>query len=74
MKYSDLKAGMFVQVDRGFTCMREGVYEVMNVDGDFYLNCDAVYHSLEGQCDEDGTLIGIDFTNGEGPYRSGYYH
>jgi hypothetical protein len=59
MKHSDLKEGMFVYVDGGFTCMRQGLYKVMNADGDFYLNCDAGYHILTSD-DEEGNLIGID--------------
>jgi hypothetical protein len=59
MKHSDLKAGMFVHVDDGFTCMREGVHQVGIIDGELYLNCDAGYHILSGQCDGEGNLVGI---------------
>lgn len=74
MKYSELKEGMVVAVDDGFTCIRPGQHTVRAYHNEFFLDCDAGYHFLEAQCDKEGNLIGIDYTNGEGPYRSGYYH
>ena len=60
MKYDDLKDGMLVYVDDGFTCMDAGTRIVRKNEYGFYLDCEEGKHYLVGQVDEDGdTLIGV---------------
>ena len=73
MKYSELKDGMVVWADDGFDCLNSGEHVVRDYHGEFYIECSHGKHFLEGQCDSDDTLVGIDFTTGEG-CRGGYYH
>lgn len=40
MKYDDLKEGMLVYVDDGFTCMDAGTRIVRKNESGFYLDCE----------------------------------
>jgi hypothetical protein len=59
MKWSDLKEGMVVYADDGFTCLREGPHIVKSDDGGFYLDCDEGTHHLDAQLDEEGYVVGL---------------
>lgn len=55
-----LKDGMQVETDDGFTCMIPGTRFVFQDNGsDFYLRCDEGKHYLSAQLDKKGFLIGI---------------
>lgn len=75
MKYSELKEGMVVWADDGFDCLESGEHVVRDYHGEFYIDCSHGKHFLSAQCafEDNDTLIGIDFTTGEGR-RSGYYY
>ena len=56
-----LKAGMTVRIQKGFTCMEPGL-KVVEKDGDgsLYVTCSDGKHFLDGQViDTKGTLVGI---------------
>ena len=61
MKLIDLRASDRVFVDGGFTCMDAGEKSVYacNEDGDLYVHCSHGHHSLQGQENENGDLVGI---------------
>lgn len=60
MKYDDLKEGMLVYVDDGFTCMDAGTRIVRKNESGFYLDCKEGKHYLVGQIEDDGeTMIGV---------------
>lgn len=60
LKLQDLKVGMMMHVDGGFSCMPEGDCMVeATQDGELFVPCSSGSHLLEGQCEEDGTMVGI---------------
>ena len=62
MKLSDLKEGMSIHLDAGFTCIKEGNHSVHETkSGDFYVRCADGKHFLDRQEDENGELVGISY-------------
>ncbi|HKK38413.1 MAG TPA: hypothetical protein VJ949_03300 [Cryomorphaceae bacterium] len=60
LKYEDLKNGMNVHADGGFTCMHEGTKRVYSDEDGFYLKCDDGKHYLDGQIVGDNDeMVGI---------------
>jgi hypothetical protein len=71
MKLTDLKPGMIVVADEGFTCLDAGEYVVQEHNGNLFIPCrggendadtDPGYverHYLDGQVGDDGELIGL---------------
>jgi hypothetical protein len=57
-KYSELKAGDFVEVDAGFDCLTPGRHEVKSDGSDLYLECKHGAHYLTMEKDK-GYLIGV---------------
>ena len=63
-KLSELKPGMFVQVDCDFDCIEAWATREVKCSPDFelYIDCESGQHLLEGQLDFEGdndSLIGI---------------
>ena len=59
MKYQDLKPGDTVILDGGFTCHPPGPVTVKEGTEGLYFDCASGQHFIDGQKDEDGTLIGL---------------
>lgn len=60
MKLADIKAGVRVELDDRFTCMKEGVHTVAEDKNGLFIQCSEGHHYLEGQeDDETGELVGI---------------
>ncbi|MDE4297145.1 hypothetical protein PXK56_18330 [Phaeobacter gallaeciensis] len=60
MKLTDLKPGMIVVTDNGFTCVKAGEHVVQaDEDGDLFIECCDGNHLLDGQIGKDGELIGL---------------
>jgi hypothetical protein len=62
MKLSDVRVGMVLIADGGFTCLGEGRYEVKadHVDhSELYIICREGKHFLSGQIDAEGKLVGL---------------
>lgn len=76
MKFSDIKEGMTIVANNGFWCLHPGLHTVRRLpSGELYVECELGVHVIhEDLCDEHGNIPEFDYTNGEGPYRSGYYH
>lgn len=62
MKITDVKEGDKLIADAGFTCMKDGqVGEVFRTEGgDLAIPCADGSHTLDGQANDDGELIGLD--------------
>jgi hypothetical protein len=64
MRYRDLREGMKLKTDGGFTCMGDGdIKTVLLSDcGYFYISCASGMHVLVGQINdrEDDKLIGLE--------------
>ena len=60
MRLTDLRPGMIIYADRGFTCVREG-HKVVQQDreGSLYITCTSGRHYLDGQENAQGELVGI---------------
>jgi hypothetical protein len=58
-KMSDMKEGMTIELDSGFTCHAPGEVEVKLADDGFYFECEEGRHYLHGQADDGEHLIGI---------------
>jgi hypothetical protein len=63
IKLSDLKAGDTIIADGGFTCMEAGPKKVYAADDGLHVLCNKGRHYLEGQLDDDGTLVGLEKTD-----------
>jgi hypothetical protein len=61
MRLDQVKAGMTLIADNGFSCLKNGERYIVegDADGELYITCDAGHHYLEGQVDEDGELVGL---------------
>jgi len=61
MKFLDLTEGMMLQADTGFTCLDAGAVRTVQRDerGAFVIACRDGLHCLDGQCADNGDLIGI---------------
>jgi hypothetical protein len=61
MKYADLKPGDELIADGGFTCLKENqlVKVLSNRNRELVVMCADGEHSLDGQQDDDGNLIGF---------------
>lgn len=61
-KLAALELGASLRADGGFTCLRGGavVIAAADEDGRLYVPCSAGRHFLDGQCDDDEVLIGLD--------------
>lgn len=61
-KLSELKEGDVIEVDGGFDCMKEGdqLFVEQRKDGTLFVRCSSEGgHSLAGQNDGDGYLVGM---------------
>jgi hypothetical protein len=65
VKYSELKIGMVLRADAGFTCLVDG--QLVNVEYDMVINeyfvrCNDGKHYLKGQLDfnDHDTLVGLE--------------
>lgn len=64
---SCVKRGDILITDGGFTCIRESTMRrVEQSDGRLYIKCDDGKHFLDGQCDDEGNLIGLNFPTIDG--------
>ncbi len=62
MKLSDLKVGQTVKLDNGFTCISSRLVTVFKDNEDcFFFICTEGKHYLDGQEDETGELVGINY-------------
>lgn len=61
MKIIDIKAGDLLKADGYFTCLISGsVYVVKkNTHDNLFIDCDEGEHSLDGQVDAEGEVIGL---------------
>ena len=59
MKYEDLREGMWVRLDDGFTCMDAEVKLVKKSESGFYVDCREGEHYLDGQIGDDDELVGV---------------
>lgn len=59
MKLNEIKTGDWINLDDGFTCRKKGAVEVIEQDGVLGFVCDEGFHTLDGQKDKNGDLIGI---------------
>jgi len=59
VKFEELKPGLEILVDGGFTCMNPGKYRVKVGKKGFYLRCVEGKHYLDGQLDDNYNLVGI---------------
>lgn len=60
MKLSEVKPGMYLTVDKDFTCMVTGiVYEVFKNNDDLFVNCKDGIHYLSGETMPNDELIGF---------------
>ena len=66
MKMTDLKHGDKLVADGGFTCLIKNQVVMVNdaKDGKF-VHCRAGRHYLDGQEDEDGTIVGFEKIEGK---------
>jgi hypothetical protein len=62
MKLADVKEGMKLKADGGFTCIRPGAVLTVKFDeeGFPFVPCHRGGHWLNGQVDGDGTIIGFE--------------
>jgi hypothetical protein len=60
-RLSELYAGMYVQVDSGFTCLAPWtIHKVKRNEGRLFIGCADGHHYLEGQLAANGdSLVGI---------------
>jgi hypothetical protein len=58
-RYSQLKKGDKVEVDRGFTCMKASIKVVRESKHGLYVTCDEGTHYLAGQLTQEDYLIGV---------------
>jgi hypothetical protein len=60
-RLSELKVGDIVEVDDGFGCLSKGDQRQIKitVNGSLYIDCAIGQHTLIGQLDNAGFLIGI---------------
>jgi hypothetical protein len=65
MKYIDLKVGMELMADDGFTCLKEDEIVTVKEDikGRFYVDCSDGKHLLDGQKDINGNLVGFEIVS-----------
>jgi hypothetical protein len=60
IKLEDLKHGDKLVADDGFTCLKDGeVCPVFGEGTDLFVHCSHGTHYLDGQLQEDGTIIGF---------------
>ena len=69
MKLSDVKPGMTLVADGGFTCLTLGQHVVVKVGEDDlpYVPCLSGRHYLAGQKDGEGNLIGFTLASDPDP-------
>lgn len=60
-KLSQIKPGIIVQVDNGFTCIGHWQKRIVeqDEDGRLWIKCKSGHHYLDGQADDGEHLIGI---------------
>ena len=69
MQYDELKVGMKLKADGGFTCLNRGEISTVEFDADgYFIRCGGPRcskkrverHYLKAQCDDDNNLIGLE--------------
>lgn len=55
----EIKAGDIVEADAGFTCLSQGRHLVQSSDSGLFISCSNGKHFIDGQVDDDGTVIGL---------------
>ena len=62
MRYDDVKPGMKLRADSGFTCLKEGDIRTVKSDrhGDLYIECACGSHHLDAHRGTDGSLVGLE--------------
>lgn len=63
---NDLKPGDVIKIDGGFTCAGEGYRVVKKDSHGLYFQCRDGQHYLDGQENEDGSLVGISWPKNTG--------
>jgi hypothetical protein len=56
---SELRPGDVVQVDGGFSCIKDGEKRTVNDDGELWIACKDGRHYLSGQVDDGTACIGV---------------
>jgi len=57
----DLKVGDKLKADGGFTCLKNGeVVQVAKDHDGLFIPCDEGTHTLVGQVDDNGNLVGLE--------------
>lgn len=60
VRLADVKPDDILITDGGFTCMKSGQHRVhRDQTGNLFIKCSYGNHYLDGQLDDDGTLVGL---------------